>query len=558
MKRIPPELAIRIFRLLHQGDKLQCMLVCREWEFIIKSTILLETLRISSKEGLDSVISTVKQKPFYGMQVKRLIFQVDPGSDFDMASLPSLFPNVFDCYINPSIDISPDSHPFRFWHNKLTQFFEDDIDGIEILIKSKIWPNITTLALSGNARYLSAKSHIHLLKNTPGLKELTLLDMDYSMDDFEFIHSQLPSLKSLSIKGRAYDGSNPPAKIIPATSVTTLFLVCATLDLVSKKKLFSYVSQKYPNVSDLTLHATGRYGIPDYKTKKGYEEWDGILVNVASRLQNIDLRWNNDSECSYVLKALDERHCRPKSLSVTADINTTAITLLPELNLVKHLESFKIKGPWCCGYEWLEPMFMLTEIEIDMDSRLNIGIYSRLNISITNIVTMCGPHLQSIICKNGKFSFDVNSQNETVPVFNQIKKFEFYDTKLPANIGAIITRFFPQVHTLKFNGCFNREKFERDEIHLILPDRNLRTLQVLDEFGSDRYIVVLTRCDNKSRLYTAAGAEEAPFSVFEERFGLYDLAVYPPPISMDYGTKSTAPFMTVVCNSLKDICLLDV
>jgi hypothetical protein len=250
------------------------------------------------------------------------------------------------------------------------------------------------------------------------------------------------------------------------------------------------------------------------------------------------------------LKALDERHCRPKSLAVTADINTTAITLLPELNLVKHLESLKIKGPWCRNYEWLEPMVMLTELEVDMDNSLDIGI--------TDIVTMCGPHLQSIICKSGKVSFDVNPQNETVPVFNQIKKFEFYNAELPANIGAIIARFFPQVHTLKFNDCFNREKFEGDEVHFILPDRNLRSLQVLDEFGSDRYILVLTLCDNKRRLYTATGAEEAPFSVFEERFGLYDLAVYPPPISMDYGTKLTAPFMTVVCHSLKDICILDV
>jgi hypothetical protein len=559
MKSIPPEIAIRIFRLLHQRDKLQCMLVCSEWESIIRSTVLFETLRISSKEGLDSVLSTVQQESSYGMQVKRLIFQVHPDRDFDVAILPTLFPNVLDCYINPYIIISPHSHPFRSWHNRLTQFFEQGIDGIEFLIKSNIWSNMTTLKLSGNIRRLSAENYIYVLKNTPGLKTLKLHCMKYSMDDFEFIHSQLSSLKSLSLKGLSYDGSNPPANIIPATSVTSLFLGCITHDLLSKKKLFSYVSRKYPNVSDLNLHVTGQYDIPGYSTEREYDEWDGVLVNLASCLQKIDLRCSDDNERSYVLKALDERHCQLESLSITAEINATAIKLLSELNLVKHLESFKIIGQWYNIFAWIRPMTMLKELEIDsgIDSEMD-NDSTDLRIPVNDIMDMCGPHLQSIIFRGGVFSYNMKPQDDTLPVFNQIKKFEFDNMELPVNIGAIISRCFPQLHTLRFSNCFGREDFANREIHLVLPDINLQSVQVFDDFSFDRYVLVITLCDNKRRMYTTGGGLEADFGLFEERFGLNDMAVFSPPISMDYDAKPVDPFMIIVCNSLKDIRLVDI
>jgi hypothetical protein len=121
MKSIPAEILIYIFRL-HQNDKLHCMQVCHEWGSIIKSTVLFETLSISSKEGLDSVISTVKQEPSLGTQVKRLLFQAKTGIDFDITILPKLFPNVQDCYITGVIRLKRNC--FDPWHNKLKYFLE--------------------------------------------------------------------------------------------------------------------------------------------------------------------------------------------------------------------------------------------------------------------------------------------------------------------------------------------------------------------------------------------------------------------------------------------------
>jgi hypothetical protein len=212
---------------------------------------------------------------------------------------------------------------------------------------------MTTLELSGNIRRLSAESHIHVLKNTPGLNTLKLHCMTYSMDDFEFIHSQLSSLKSLS---------------------------------------------------------------------------------------------------------------------VTAEINATAIKLLSELNLVKHLESFKIIGQWYYKFAWLRPMTMIKELDI------NSGINSEmdndstdLRITVNDIMDMCGPHIQSIIFRGGVFSYNMKPQDDILPVFNQIKKFEFDNIKLLVNIGTIISICFPQLHTLRFNNCFGREDFANREIHLIWP-----------------------------------------------------------------------------------------
>jgi hypothetical protein len=55
MKSIPAEILIYMFCFLHQNDKLQCMQVCHEWNSVIKSTVLFETLIVSFKEGLESL-----------------------------------------------------------------------------------------------------------------------------------------------------------------------------------------------------------------------------------------------------------------------------------------------------------------------------------------------------------------------------------------------------------------------------------------------------------------------------------------------------------------------
>jgi hypothetical protein len=98
------------------------MTVCHEWQIIIKSTVLFDTLQIKSNESLENVITRVVEELSYGTQVRRLLLEARPGNDFDASLLPQLFPNVEDYQLSASINVKPNT--FQPWHTNCDEFLD--------------------------------------------------------------------------------------------------------------------------------------------------------------------------------------------------------------------------------------------------------------------------------------------------------------------------------------------------------------------------------------------------------------------------------------------------
>jgi hypothetical protein len=95
----------------------------------------------------------------------------------------------------------------------------------------------------------------------------------------------------------------------------------------------------------------------------------------------------------------------------------------------------------------------------------------------------------------------------------------------------------------------------KEGLYIMVPNINLRHLQVIDSFGPDHYVLVMTLCNNEKRLYTTKIGNKAHFDAIEDSFGLRDNSLFSPAVSMEYGKKPVTPIMTVTCNSLENIFL---
>jgi hypothetical protein len=74
------------------------------------------------------------------------------------------------------------------------------------------------------------------------------------MDYFEFMHTTLPSLNSLFITEYEYLSDDAPKDIVPTYSVASFSMIESTVSVfLEKESLFSYLLQKYPNLSELAI-----------------------------------------------------------------------------------------------------------------------------------------------------------------------------------------------------------------------------------------------------------------------------------------------------------------
>jgi hypothetical protein len=191
---------------------------------------------------------------------------------------------------------------------------------------------------------------------------------------------------------------------------------------------------------------------------------------------------------------------------------------------------------------------MLTEIRISPFTNTAGTRTLQLNKSLE----ICGKSLESLTFTGLILVYPPLTASNTPPsVYHRIKKLDFVTMSLPHDIDTFISSSFPELHALKFKKCSDTKKEKR---YFMLPNTNLHYLQVLHGLDTDDHVLVLTLCNNKKRMYKSArGAYD--FYTHEVNFGLQDAATNPSIISVPFENRPVSPFLTIICNSLKDILL---
>jgi hypothetical protein len=115
--------------------------------------------------------------------------------------------------------------------------------------------------------------------------------MDFTFDNLESLHKIAPSLASVSFLDSNFDGSNPPMGVVHASTITCLSIADSFVEnLLHKQELLFYISQKYPNISELSIDINTK-GLRDAnEPDTQYYGWNSVLSNLASCFKKLDIR----------------------------------------------------------------------------------------------------------------------------------------------------------------------------------------------------------------------------------------------------------------------------
>ncbi|KAI7892492.1 uncharacterized protein EV154DRAFT_504623 [Mucor mucedo] len=229
MNKLPKETLILLFSQLDVEDRLECILVCRNWYTVITENILYKKLNFSNIDRFNKAIDLFDEKRSFGCFVNDLTIKGCEIDIFSILSMPKLFPNVKNLSWEENIrsekeliatDISiKDFPPPHVYHREFKKWnhFKRIVIGLErfplmsMLLESTLLPNLTYLCIDFEQLHIGenlfkatvlkvhpiVKTIIKNLKSAPSLNFLELYNAVLDLDDMEELHTCLPMLKAI-------------------------------------------------------------------------------------------------------------------------------------------------------------------------------------------------------------------------------------------------------------------------------------------------------------------------------------------------------------------------
>ncbi|KAL9554969.1 hypothetical protein MBANPS3_002571 [Mucor bainieri] len=227
MDRLPKELFAIIFLYLTQQDKLQCILVNRQWYKKIQQLGVLFSplLLLHDHHKLLDAMEYFKHHPNMAHQISQIIYHDrDPPNNEQFVKFPVLFSNLkaFEFKLETFVDIGELSlyeerdgdvvSRFQAWSSTLHSIAEANmcIHPLTSYLLSRPCLHLTSLSLQyyephyyNNLWETDVKATkdnlIAHLSNASQLTSLALIGVHLTMHDFELIHQKLPALKRLTL-----------------------------------------------------------------------------------------------------------------------------------------------------------------------------------------------------------------------------------------------------------------------------------------------------------------------------------------------------------------------
>jgi hypothetical protein len=251
--------------------------------------------------------------------------------------------------------------------------------------------------------------------------------------------------------------------------------------------LLRYILQKYLNLSELSFCISTDYQEFAAETEFPCDEWDELIAALAPRLQTLRIQLCCSEEFVHVVQALDDNNCQLKSLTFSGILCDAVFDLLLTLKLSRRLQSFTTMDDQGCIYPQLGYLSRLPELHLN-------SVCDDESFYFIDLLNICADNLESLKITNLLLECPSLMPSQTADViFHKLKKLEFTRMDLPTNLGTFISWSFPQLHTLKLKHCFERSiknGFRNEGLHIIIPNINLRYLQVIDSL----YLIAISWC----------------------------------------------------------------
>lgn len=545
MKSLPVELLHKIFSLLHQHDKLECMTVCRRWTSTIENVSLFSTVRIGSMHQMNKLVERARQDPSQGAKVERLVLDVDLDVDFKMDILPFLFPNVQEFFFF-NIYEKNDNYHMVFtkklathpWYQHIKYITEHSIDmHTQYILGSGVCTHLETIIISGTDYDLETK-FITLLANAPCLTTLSMSDFSLGMLDIELLHETVPLLHTLILDDGQLTYHRPPDTIKPAPAMTKLVLKSIPVLFVENEIwLLHYISLKYPNLTELSYDVMCMNQEEGDMEKFYSEGFMHLAQTYRAQLKKLALIFEYPDEDPF--KMMDDANCQIQELMLGHVIRLPLLERLSRSNQARFIQALTVDYILdTSNLEWLKEFTSLKELSLYHPYQGPVT--QRKVIQLKRLLEMVGHTLEKLKLRTHHVEFDTTHRQY------QLKHLSFDWTSLPDKIDAFISKTLPHLHTLKFKRCIFAER------SFLLPSINLRHFQMVDSFPQKGgYVSVTTLTNDEERWYTA----KPTYSW--DRLGSNEPRDFPAILSHPFDEMSGSPSFSLVCHSLKKIFVVN-
>ncbi|KAI8364825.1 hypothetical protein EDC96DRAFT_510518 [Choanephora cucurbitarum] len=299
MEKLPQELSCYVFSLLGHLDCLQCSLVCKRWKYILDRTgVLLETLQCQSDRQLETAMRYFSTHKELLRRVKRISINkaghLPQQLIVDQALLFTETQHI-ELFFQPTgiFSHTPGSRKYATRSERNTASIEFLSPQLEDMLREhSYWTQLKTISETSPKMYTSSIlfasttpfNNLHsiwlnfalihpslvsfatqrlviALINAPQLQQIFLMFVYISRPELDTLHKCCTKLESLTLYKSTLDifleESGESLGVLPeghrqisAPSMTKVSFI--DVKVSHSLSLFSYISYKYPNLTDLT------------------------------------------------------------------------------------------------------------------------------------------------------------------------------------------------------------------------------------------------------------------------------------------------------------------
>lgn len=551
---MPGEILLEIFLLLHQIDKVECMKVCKKWEYTVREFCLLHTLCLTSRRQMKKLTQIFKNEPHKCELVDR-VFVFSHRDILPLVTpLLSYFPNPREVCL-PTLHIGKQdakSETFQRWarHVKhLTEYYS--LTMTANILGCHVFSRLETLSVLDDGRgYSRLPELIQVLPNAPVLKELRLSRFQVSIESMEALNAAAPSLESLYCDNaliliEEHAPKIPSAmKIQPAPCMKSFSLSLQTIifDNIYTAYFVEYVGMKYPNLEEIALTNLYRYMNVIQKKEIYSDALTPLCQKLGPQLKTLTsfitgtvqdmFEWMNDADC------------RVKELDI--DVGSCTLDDFKSAKQPTYIEKLTIRDAICHKFNWLEKCTALTELKLSFNKPSNNNDHVKRQINFNHLIKACPKTVKSLSLANIGLHYNNNTTIQLPAMRNlELEKVGFTD-----GLDQFIARTFPHLLVMKFHYCNMSYKA------FVFPGLRLFRLQIDDVFtkkkGPPEVLLVKTTDNGNSRLY-----KKMRFKVGEASMGVrytkYDKSIYPENKLLDPKRFDKDPLIIFECGSVKNI-----
>ncbi|KAI8882371.1 hypothetical protein K501DRAFT_316058 [Backusella circina FSU 941] len=538
MDKFPVEVLNDIFIPLSLEQKMECMLVCKKWEALMREHFLFETVTIHWSSAFSGFFKLIKQQPWRGAQVKCLILKAFGSSLHDEQVNFDLFPNLRVLYLNrcreqfcmlydfynlPQKCMSP-----LMSRIKILADYNDARFAFQLLSLGTC-SNLTSLEVGKMHNRDEGECIVSVLGNAPALVNLKIKGCNLRLEDIERIHTNLPLLESLLLDGGCIRILSIPCNITPAKHMRTLGTTGVNMISSEPYQWTEYIVEKYTALLSFRSWRDVYLSQEVFYEDLNRRKWKLFLKELGQQLQSLEV--DTGPINSNLLEILDGFNYRLDRLAIYTYDNQL-FSNMEYRNQCKYLKELKLYDVDIFQFKVLK--------ELKAVKLLNIRFYEQPRIDVSYFLEMCPNGLETLQIESANLECPTNFRNY---VF-WIKKLTIKDCTLADNIDRFLSYTCLKLRDLAF---LSYEPVERD---FIVPNLALSRFEILTPSTEKVRHLLVGALDDRYRFYRVN--DKIP-AVDDSVADMYRHFLYDPIQSTSRKSLIWEIYTTLVCSSVKTI-----